>query len=366
MKRYLIRLSKEYLEQAPAGERGINRFSLLANPAINKKGYFFETAYKYMDVDSMKMRIAAPAVMAGEIFRSADKDEGEHTVVFDRESLDQIFDALMSEFNAQDKINIDHSDTLLNAYIREIWQIEDPENDRAKTEFGMLLPAGTIFVIIQFRDKDEFDEVVRTGRTGISVEAVFDRVEVKLQKHENQNKMKKKRYSFNAVAVDENGKTDNGETLVVIAEKEKLEEGDEVVIVNEELEADEAYTGDVVIDGKEVVVTNGKIEQLPEVSEESTEEVELSEEVKEEDNTEKVELQEEVITSEAVEVEEVKPTMTEEQINSIIDARLQEKMDEVYKRIGEIEASMVKPEKTERDYEFRDEKINFFAVAKKK
>jgi hypothetical protein len=272
MKKYLARLTPGYLENAEEGERGINRFSLLSEPAIGIKGYYFSRQEKFQQFDNMKMRIASPAMIPDEIYRKAEQGDDEHAIVFDEEGLTQLLDEFMRTFKNDELVNIDHTDEIAPAYIREIWQINDPKKDRAFTEFGYDLPKGTIFIIVQFTDKAYFEEIVKSGRTGISVEAFFERKEYKFKK----STMKKKRYSFNAQTHGEDGKTESGESIIVVATEEELKEGLEVVVVDEELKPNENYSGDVVIDGETVVITAGKVESI-ESSEAKAEEMESEE-----------------------------------------------------------------------------------------
>lgn len=373
MKKYLARLTPEYLEKAEEGERGINRFSILTNPAIKVKGYFFESQEKFKTLDGMKMRIAAPAMLPESLYRKEEDGDPAHEIEFDEIGLTQLFDEFMRTFKQEDLINVDHSEEIAPAFIREIWQIENPETDRAFTEFGFKLPKGSIFIIIQFTDKAYFEEVVRTGRTGISVEAFFERKEYKFKAEKMAEK--KKRYSFNAQTHGEDGKTESGESVIVVTDKEELTEGSEVIVIDEAMESTDDYSGDVVVDGKNVVITDGKIEQIDGGSETTEEEME-TEEKKEDTTEEKMETEETNETTETTEEEMAEETteaptqISEEEIAKLVDEKVSASLEEVFKRIGEIEANMTSmdgdAEAKAQNFNDHSRPVNMFGWAKRR
>lgn len=198
-------------------ETGIKRFSLTGNPATELMGYFFaKESVKTFDFDNAKMRLACPVLVPKKIPRNETENFPAHNIEFDEEALTKIFDDLMSNFKQGDLINVEHTDEIAPAFIREIWQVENPGKDRSYLEFGMLLKKGSIFAIIQFTNKNYFEDVVKEGKTGISIEGRFFPV-----KKEKQNEYKfkkvnvwqlKKAQSFTTLAAKSKTKTGNWKT----------------------------------------------------------------------------------------------------------------------------------------------------------
>lgn len=370
MKKYLVRLTDEYLEkEKDEKKRGINRFSLVKNPAIEVKGYFFKEQTRFQDFDNMKMRLATPVMLPATIYRQADDEMEEHEVVFDEEGLTQLFDEFMKTKGTgglnEEMINVDHKDVIAPAYIREIWQVSDPQNDRSKLEFNMEVPKGAIFAIIQFTDKTYYIEAVKSGRTGVSVEAFFEIKEYQFKKQDKMSRKQfKKRYHFEAQVLSEDGKTVDGENIVIVAENEELTAGASVVVVDENLTPQDNYTGDVVVDGDTVAIVDGKVDGIEkpkevELEEEKPAEEEAKEEVKKED-VKKEELEE-------APTQEVPKEMDVTQIVEQVVSALAPQFEEIYKRVGEIEAKLTQNvEEESKDYQFANQRINLFAKAKRK
>lgn len=368
MKKYLVRLTDEYLEkEKDEKKRGINRFSLVKNPAIEVKGYFFEEQTRYQDFDNMKMRLATPVMLPATIFRQADEEMDEHEVVFDEEGLTQLFDEFMKTKGTgglnEEMINVDHKDVIAPAYIREIWQVSDPQNDRSKLEFNMEVPKGAIFAIIQFTDKTYYIEAVKSGRTGVSVEAFFEIKEYQFKKQDKMSRKQfKKRYHFEAQVLSEDGKTVDGENIVIVAENEELTAGASVVVVDENLTPQDNYTGDVVVDGDTVAIVDGKVDGIEEAKE-----VELEEEQSTEEEVEEAKDEAKEEELEEASTQEVPKEMDVTQIVEQVVSALAPQFEEIYKRVGEIEAKLTQNvEEESKDYQFANQRINLFAKAKRK
>lgn len=162
------------IDEAYAGgeDLGISQIAFTATPAIKVKGFAFtadEKANKLFFTDEVKMRIAAPAMIPMEIYRS-DAD-GEYYVEFTVEEIEKIASKFMFNLNNKGKFNLEHNDQeTVPAYILEFWIVNDPKQDKAYSTFGIDVPKGTLMVVSQVTDKAYYDSLVATGKTGYSIE----------------------------------------------------------------------------------------------------------------------------------------------------------------------------------------------------
>lgn len=274
MEKRLVDFSEEVQSELPEDKRGIKRLSIVSDPAIKVKGYFFKEQKKFISIDGAKMRLAAPVVMPMSIFREADEDDPNRDLVFDRKAVDDLFLHFMQNFTNKNIVNDDHTEEVVPAYILEIWQVEEPLKDKAYLQHGFTLPEGTIFAVIQFTDKEYFEKSVKEGKSGISIEAFFKEKEYKFK---NQERMKKKLFKAHKFNVE--GKASD-EEVVIVADGE-LKEGDKVGVIDETGEKMDDFTGEVKTESGEVVsISEGTIENVEEKKDEEPEKKVFSKEGK--------------------------------------------------------------------------------------
>ena len=157
-------------EKAP-NDLGVRKLAYTENPAIIYMGVAFEAEKPVvpLSTDGKKMRICAPVLVPGEIFR---KSLGGHTVVFTANEIELMALDFMQRYNSQESyFKHEHTDkTGVGSYILETWIIENAETDKANTVYNLDLPVGSWVIITQFTDEAEFKKVVDSGATGISIE----------------------------------------------------------------------------------------------------------------------------------------------------------------------------------------------------
>ena len=150
---------------------GVQKFAYTVNPAIVFMGVAFEAEKPIVPLskDGKKMRICAPVLVPGEIFR---KSLGGHTVVFTPEEIELMYVDFMQRYDSKkDYFKHEHPDKKgVGSYILETWLIEDAKTDKANTIYNLDLPAGAWVMISQFTSEEEFNKVVESGATGISIE----------------------------------------------------------------------------------------------------------------------------------------------------------------------------------------------------
>jgi len=325
---YKITIDPEYAGEGE--DLGIDMIAFTATPAILTKGVAFSaTGKKVSFKDETKARIAAPAMIPGEIYRS---DEwGEYYVQFSKEEIEKLHSKFMRNLSNKNIFNIEHDGSqVAPAYVLEAWLVgKDNLADRSYSEFGIEVPEGSLFMVAQVTDKEYFQELVKEEKTGFSIEGILGMKLSNIPKQKLSMKKKNlksmKRYSatFTEAGVDESS------MLTVVADS--IASGQEVIVIDESLTPVEGWTGEVEIEGEQIKIEDGVI---TEVSAPATEEVEMAEE--EEEVTEEVAEEEEEVSTYAITPEEQTAIVTE------VMTILESKFEEIYSMIAEIK-TVLKP-----------------------
>ena len=119
-----------------------------------------------------KQIIVGPAIIANLPIKRIDKD-GEYYVRFTPENIQK----LVSKFHSLGtlgKINVDHSDRIIDAYIQQNWIVEDLEFDKSRF-YGFDLPIGSWFVEVKVNDVEFWNnDVKELGKFGFSIEGLLN------------------------------------------------------------------------------------------------------------------------------------------------------------------------------------------------
>jgi hypothetical protein len=303
---------------------------------MKSKEFSFHTKKSYGFADEPKMRIAAPLMIPGEIYRS-DEIDGEHYVEFTIDEIENIHKDFMKNLTNKEIYNEEHDNTRISdkSYLLEALLIDtDNKVKMIKDDYGIDVPKGTLFTITQIEDKEYYDYLVENDMLGLSLEG-FLGLKLSEQKNKKQIMSKKvqrlsKKNRFSAKVKFEDAVVIEDVTIVA----EEIKEGQEVLVIDENLQVVEDYSGEVEVNGMEVTIEEGVI---AEVSEEVIE-TELEDEVKKEeleDEVKKEELEDEAKKEELE--DEKKVELTEEEVMKFV----QPKIDEVLEMIADIKASML-------------------------
>ena len=154
---------------------GIRFVSLVDEPAILMKGQMFskEGINNYaFKANEDKQVIIGPALIPNLKILRQDEDGSKYYVVFTKEVIEK----MVKKFNAGDNnrsINVDHSNTMVKAFIYQNWIVNDAMYGEAKS-YGFNVPEGTWMVVLQIEDKKFWDsEVKDLGKFGMSVEGIM-------------------------------------------------------------------------------------------------------------------------------------------------------------------------------------------------
>ncbi len=155
---------------------GIRLLSIVDEPAIEMMGVAFnkEGATKDYQFKAQedKQIIVGPGMIPNKKILRKDEDGNFYYNVFKSETILK----LVQKFNSQGtnrKINVDHSNKMVDAYIMENWIVEDTYYDKSRM-YGFNVPVGTWMVSIKIEDKDFWKkEVKELGKFGFSIEGVM-------------------------------------------------------------------------------------------------------------------------------------------------------------------------------------------------
>lgn len=314
-------------EEVPNEDSGISQIAFVKNPAIKVKGLAFNSQQEKSLIfsDSLKLRIAAPAMIPMNIYRN---DSGEeYFIQFTQEEIEKIFVKFMKNLNNKEKFNLEHNpEKEVPAFILEAWLVgKDPKKDRSYSEFNIEVPTGTLFLVAQLTDRNYFEKLIENEQIGFSIEGLFG---LRFSDHTNKKvNMKKNKMTsakrLKAYRLEDAEIVESEMTLVV----ESLDPLAEALVIDENLEIIEDFTGVLSVEDQTVTLEDGVITEVTSEEEEEVIEEELAEEVEEE-------IKEEV-------KEEVTLQITEEERTAIVSEVMQilePKFMEIYDMIAELKS----------------------------
>lgn len=153
---------------------GISLISLVEDPAIAMKGMLFSetSVMSFKEVSEDKQVIIGPALIPNmKILREDDK-YGQYYVVFSKETIEKMVEKF-NKFGSNRRINIDHSNRMVDGFILEDWIVEDPVYDKSR-KYGFEVPVGTYMIKVKIEDKNFWNEEVKgNSKFGFSIEGVL-------------------------------------------------------------------------------------------------------------------------------------------------------------------------------------------------
>jgi hypothetical protein len=251
---YKITIDDEYSD----GENlGIEMIAFTNLPAIKVKGMAFSAEKKMIFSDDLKYRITAPAMIPMDIYRN-NKEDGEYYVQFTAEVIEQIHTKFMADLKNRDIFNLEHdTDKKVPAYILETWIVDNPNQDKAFSTFGIEVPKGTLMLTVQVTDPEYYNKLVEDGQVGFSIEGFLGLKLSEQIKLNNMNKLPDGEY----LVEDKIYVVKDGE-VIEIKEMEKEEPTAEVVeeemaaepVAMEDTTVEETVTEDSTITDEEMAI----------------------------------------------------------------------------------------------------------------
>lgn len=169
-------------------QTGIQLISLVDAPAIGVKGMFFsenepdksleKVDYHFKEVED-KQIIVGPALIPDLKIRRKDEQGNEYFVVFTKDTISKMVEKF-NRYGSNRRINADHSNRMVDAFIVEDWIVEDPVYDKSR-KYGFEVPIGTYMIKVKVEDKDFWlNEVKEAGKYGFSIEGLLSQMLVSL------------------------------------------------------------------------------------------------------------------------------------------------------------------------------------------
>lgn len=124
-------------------------------------------------VENDKQQIVGPAIIPDKMIYRRDPDGKEYYVTFSKEDIRLMVEQFKKN-NSNTSLNLDHTKTMVDAFILESWIIEDTEHDKSRM-FGFSdLPIGTFMINVKVEDKKFWNEEVKgKEKYGFSIEGFF-------------------------------------------------------------------------------------------------------------------------------------------------------------------------------------------------
>jgi hypothetical protein len=165
---------------------GISLISLVEDPAIVMKGMLFseeKSTMAFKEVDDEKQEIVGPALIPNMKIYREDEKYGQYYVVFTKETIEKMVEKF-NKYGSNRRINIDHSNEMVDAFIMEDWIVEDQVYDKSR-KYGFEVPVGTYMIKVKIENKDFWlNEVKENGKFGFSIEGLLGQQLVSLAKQE--------------------------------------------------------------------------------------------------------------------------------------------------------------------------------------
>ena len=164
-------------------ETGIQLISLVEDPAIMMKGMAFNSKsfLAFKEADGEKQIIVGPALIPGMRIYREDQKFGEYYVVFSKETIEKMVEKF-NKYGSNRKINLDHSNQMVDAFIMEDWIVSDEVYDKSR-KYGFEVPVGTYMIMVKIEDKEFWNnEVKGNGKFGFSIEGLLGQQLVSLSK----------------------------------------------------------------------------------------------------------------------------------------------------------------------------------------
>lgn len=174
-------------------DSGVTRISIVDDPAIEVKGVAFANSKKMeMTADVDRQILAGPIMIPNfEIYRAPCPGyPNGYYAIYSQATVRKIMEKFAKMSNSF-SINFMHTDEMVDAYVLEMWEIEDPKMDKAVMRGYEDATPGTWFGYIKVEDKKFFETQVKNGKyQGFSIEGIMIHQEVDREEYGQENMMK--------------------------------------------------------------------------------------------------------------------------------------------------------------------------------
>lgn len=154
-------------------DSGIRLISIVENPAIAVKGYAFSEVsyYQFEEIEDEQI-IVGPALIPNQKIYQEDEKLGPHFVTFSKEGIRKMVEKF-NKTGSNRRINVEHTNQMVDAYIMEDWIVEDNVYDKSR-KYGFELPIGTYMISVKVDDSDFWkDKVKGESKFSFSIEGML-------------------------------------------------------------------------------------------------------------------------------------------------------------------------------------------------
>lgn len=163
-------------------DSGIRLISIVENPAIAVKGYAFseQTYYEFEEIDDEQV-IVGPALIPNQKIYQEDDKVGPHFVIFSAEGIRKMVEKF-NKTGSNRRINVEHTNQMVDAYIMEDWIVEDEVYDKSR-KYGFEVPIGTYMISVKVDDTDFWNDKVKgESKFSFSIEGMLKQRLAKLSR----------------------------------------------------------------------------------------------------------------------------------------------------------------------------------------
>jgi hypothetical protein len=355
-------------EELDFSNDGVHTISLVENPAIQEKAYYFSSIDKneIKFNDEMGYIISPILIPDKKILR---EDNGDYyEVVMNKETIRKISESFMLN-GYMNNFNIEHGQYTSKAKMIYNW-IVDHKEDKINTLYGYDLPVGSWVCMIKLLD-DKLKDMFKSGTlNGLSIEGYFTEkiLNSMVEKNENKNKLYTKNKQMEMTKLSQmlkdiqkslqlkynedlkkketfgNQFLNDGETMIYY-DGETIDLGTELLTWDEETETfNPLPSGEYILENgiKLIVDESGIVQEIveAEVEAEAEAEVEAEDENPETETEGEVESVEDEIENVDKFIDEIKEAVEHiKEIVKVNDEKFSKKFAEIDKKIDEIKKS---------------------------
>ena len=184
-------------------ETGISLISLVDAPAIEMKGMYFSENKQmtFKEVKDEQMIIGPALIPDMKIYRE-DTNFGQYYVTFTKDTIAK----MVEKFNrtgSNRKINLEHTNEMVNAFIVEDWIVEDKVYDKSR-KYGFEVPIGTYMIKVKVDDEKFWHEQVKdNGKFGFSIEGILGQKLISLKSEYEKQRMERVLSAFSENNLEE-------------------------------------------------------------------------------------------------------------------------------------------------------------------
>ena len=154
----------------------LSRVSLVADPAIEVRGMFFQAEKEFqMFSNDEKQIVAGPAMIPNKKILRKDDAGNIYQGYFTKQTIKKMVEIFNKNIKNKPSgvINDEHTNRMVDAYVMGSWIVEDSFYDKSRY-YGFDLPVGTWFLEVKVEDRDFWENSVKgENKYSFSIEGLM-------------------------------------------------------------------------------------------------------------------------------------------------------------------------------------------------